>query len=77
LEDTGPLARGVAIGLEVSQSDYLASVDVELIIHRTSILAIGCIPVQGYLAVADGPAAKIPFTAMTDWERIAAWHSIE
>jgi len=76
-EDTAPLARGVAIGMEVSRSDHLASVDLELTVHNTSILAIGCLPVKGYLAIAEGPSAKIPFAAITDWERISAWHGIK
>lgn len=76
MDDAAPLAEGVAVGLEVAERDFLASVDLELKVRRTSVLAVGCLPVKGYLAVGGGSEVRIPFTAITDWDMIAAWHGI-
>ena len=76
MDDAAPLAKGVAVGLEVAERDFLAFVDLELTVRHTSILGVGCLPVKGYLTVGGGSEVRIPLTAITDWDVIAAWHGI-
>ena len=68
-DDAVSLARGVAVGVEVSRADFLASVDLEIEVHAASIYAIGCTPKEHVFRV-NGSEIMIPYTAVKDSDAI-------
>lgn len=75
-EDVEPLARGVAVGVQVAAGDSLAMLEIELAVRSASILAVGCLRVGSHLRFAEG-RLTIPVAAVTDWEAIRLGRSAE
>lgn len=69
LEDVSKLASGVAVGIEVCKSDYLAFVDLDIEVHSTKVLAIGCTPSANAFRI-NGTSINIPFSAVKDADNI-------
>ena len=69
LEDVSKLATGVAVGIEVSKSDYLAFIDLDIEVHSVKVLAIGCTP-QESVFIINGTSINIPFSAVKDADDI-------
>ncbi len=65
LEDVSKIAEGVAVGIEVQRSDYLAFIDLNIEVHSLKVLAIGCTPKKHAFRI-NGTDIKIPFTAVED-----------
>lgn len=73
-EDTGALARGVAVGLQIAARDSLAMVELELEVISTAVIAVGAVVSGSHLRFGDGEL-KLPFPAVTDIEAIRGYHS--
>jgi len=69
MDDAVLLARGVAVGVEVSRSDYLASVDLDIEVHATGIYAVGCTPEKHAFRI-NGSKIGIPYAAVPDSDDI-------
>ena len=69
LEDVSKLAGGVAVGIEVSKSDYLAFIDLDIEVHSAKVLAIGCTLSENAFRI-NGTIINIPFTAVKDADDI-------
>ncbi len=72
LEDVSKLASGVAVGIEVCKSDYLAFIDLDIEVHSVQVLAIGCTPAKQAFRI-NGTNINIPFTAVRDADDILKW----
>jgi len=68
-EDAVTLAKAVAVGVEVSRSDFLASVDLEVDIHSADIYAVGCTPHKHVVKINDSKIG-IPLSALGDCNEI-------
>ncbi|MCK4505930.1 MAG: hypothetical protein KAW14_09950 [Candidatus Aegiribacteria sp.] len=69
LEDVSKLASGVAVGIEVCKSDYLAFIDLDIKVHSAKVLAIGCKPLESAFQI-NGTNINIPFAAVRDSDDI-------
>ncbi len=69
IDDAALLARAVAVGVEVNRTDYLASVDLEIEVHSSSIYAVGCTPDENVLRI-NGSEIGILITAINDCDEI-------
>lgn len=69
LRDALALARGVAVGIEVSRKDFLACVDLQIEITSTCIYAIGC-TCDGQAFRINGSDIVLPASAVRDSEGI-------
>jgi hypothetical protein len=69
LENVSKLASGVAVGIEVSKSDYLAFIDLDIEVHSAKVLAIGCTPSESAFRI-NGTSICIPFSAVKDADDI-------
>ncbi|MCK4671121.1 MAG: hypothetical protein KAT47_01175 [Candidatus Aegiribacteria sp.] len=69
LEDASKLASGVAVGIEVWKSDYLAFIDLDIEVHSAKVLAIGCTPSESAFRI-NGTNIDIPFEAVKDADDI-------
>ncbi len=69
LEDVSKLASGVAVGIEVCKSDYLAFIDLDIDVHSAKVLAIGCTPSESTFRM-NGTNINIPFTSVNDADDI-------
>ncbi|MCD4849077.1 MAG: hypothetical protein K8R76_12925 [Candidatus Aegiribacteria sp.] len=68
-EDVSKLASGVAVGIEVWKSDYLAFIDLNIEVHSVKVLAIGCTQSESAFRI-NGTDINIPFTAVKDADDI-------
>lgn len=68
-DDAELLARAVAVGVEVNRTDYLASVDLEIEVHSSSIYVIGCTPDKNVLRI-NGSEIGILYAAINDCDEI-------
>ncbi len=75
IADAMELARGVAVGIEVAGSDYLAMVDIDFQPSGCRLLALPCLPGSISLMISDSGVA-IPFSSMPDWDEICTWFGI-
>ncbi len=69
IDDAALLARAVAVGVEVNRTDYLASVDLEIEVHSSSIYAVGCTPDKSILRI-NGSEIGILIAAINDCDEI-------
>jgi len=69
LEDVDPLARGVAVGVQVAARDRLAMMEVDLTVHSATVLALGCRIEKSFLLFAGG-ALTMPIASVTDLEAV-------
>ncbi len=69
LQDAMTIARGVAVGVEVNRSDFLAAIDLDIEVTSTGIYAIGCTAEESYLRI-NGSGIGIPYSALRDHSEI-------
>ncbi len=74
-EDALLLAEGVAVGMEVADSDYLAFLDLSLQVRSLRLLVLGCTPGRHFLEV-DGTEVSLPYTSMRDSTEILRAHGM-
>ena len=67
--DISKIAHGVAVGIEVGRSDYLAYIDLIIEIVSSKVLAIGCTQKKHAFQI-NGTNIEIPFTAVKDADGI-------
>lgn len=67
--DISKIAHGVAVGIEVGRSDYLAYIDLIVEVVSSKILAIGCTPKEHAFRI-NGTNIEIPFAAVKDADDI-------
>lgn len=68
-DDAVSLTKGVAVGVEVSRTDYLASVDLDIEVHAAGIYAIGCRPEKSVFRI-NGSEIRIPYAVINDSDEI-------
>ncbi|OPL18932.1 MAG: hypothetical protein AVO35_03105 [Candidatus Aegiribacteria sp. MLS_C] len=69
LRDAVSLARGVAVGVEVSRADFLACVDLDMEVGAADIYAVGCTR-EGHVLRINGSDTALPLSAVRDREGI-------
>ncbi|MFO8183409.1 MAG: hypothetical protein R6U39_04485 [Candidatus Aegiribacteria sp.] len=74
LPDARTLARGVAVGVEVSRKDFLACVDLDVEVSSASIYAVGCTQ-EEHLMRINGSRIALPFSAVRDCGEILRMNS--